>query len=191
MGTCTQQYRIRHALLLLLLTSLLGTVMRVPLLADPQKDSDSPLKPWTLEELYADGLFEIMHHLTLNNKGLAVVSAKQGIGSREGTVCFMASDAQMAEIRATLRQLNLSGAPKPVPQKKQVEAWDMPGYSFTVTYGGNTYDLAAEYNVEAQKHLSALVSQLTADGEKRIAAMKDERPVGAGPAPCPERTAAH
>jgi hypothetical protein len=183
--------RTKQALRLVQLASVVCAGISAPFLVAAQKDTGSSLKAWTIRDYYADGLFERIYDLTLNDRGLVVISSKQGIGSKEGTACFVASDAQMADIAATLRQLNLTGAPKPVPKKNQKDMWGIPVSSFTVTYVGNTYNLAAEYNTQAQKHLRDLVSLLRTNGEKRIAEMNNGKPAPRDSVPCPANTAAH
>jgi hypothetical protein len=162
-----------------------AALLCAPLAASPQKDGGSALKPWRIRQFYVDPLFEVRRSVAIDEKALVSVSSKKGIGSRESTVCFKASEPEMAEIAETLRQLSLTGAPKPVPRKTQKQQMDMPVSSFTVTYNGTTYDLAAEYEAEPKERLAKLVSELQAGGEKRIADLQSGKSVAADSVPCP------
>jgi hypothetical protein len=57
---------------------------------------------------------------------------------------------------------------------------------YILTYGDHQYDMAGDYKPEtSMKRLYDIITQLLADGEKRIAEMKRGKPPARGSVPCP------
>jgi len=63
----------------------------------------------------------------------------------------------------------------------------MPSSSFTVAYGGYTYDLDGDYDPAASKRLFGIVQQLMNDGEKRLAEAKTGNSALSDSVPCPAK----
>ena len=169
----------------LLASLLLLSALAVPvLIATSQTNANEATKGWTISYSEVGGIAGITRTMDITDAGLVNFSSR--FPSR--TVCYAASDAQVREIKSILEQLNFS-VPPPKPPHESAPVPDMPSSGLTLTYGGHDFDLEEDYPpATARKRLIQIVSQLVAEGRKRITeSSSGETPV-AGSVPCPPKT---
>ncbi len=140
-----------------------------------QQSADSGRKPWIVSYAINRGIAGVTDRISLTDQGNVDVWSRFG-----GRACFRASETHLSEANALLNQLRLSGPPKQ-PDEKSPAAPDLPSDSFTATYGGTVYHLAAYGPADARKQLFAIISQLTDEGKKRMAQTKQQDPAASAP----------
>ena len=139
----------------------------------PNESKVSP-NSWTLSYSFCCNIAGEGPHIKLTDKG--VVQAHQR--------CFPASHAEVEEVSGLLKQLNLSGPPKPVHESAPIP--DMPVERLVVVYGGQQYDLAGDYKPTAAiKRLHEVIYQLLAQDRKRVSESKSGTAPVPASIPCP------
>jgi len=165
---------------LLLLSALAGPA----LIAASQTNANEATKGWRIGYSEVGGIAGTTLTMDITDAGL--INFWSRFNSR--TVCYAASDAQVREIKRILEQLNFS-VPPPKPPHKSEPLPDMPSSGLTLTYGGHDFDLEEDYPpATARKRLIQIVSQLVAEGRKRITESSSGKTPVAGAVPCPPKT---
>jgi hypothetical protein len=159
--------------LLMLLASLLTLSTAVTLDARQKTSNASEirLKSWKIEYDEAGGLAGKTRHLTITDDGK--VSAQGGGSMQPWHISFSAAASQLADIKAILKGMKLSGPPKPLPRKKGEPISDMLETTLEITYGGQKYPIHL-----APENLMSILESVLNEGQERA---EDEKWTKAGP----------
>jgi len=153
-------------------------------IAASQANANEATKGWRISYSACCGVAGPATGTTMGVTDAGLVNFSSGFASP--TVCYAASDAQVREIKSILAQLNFSVPPKPARKSEPMP--DVPSVSIILTYGGHDFDLETDYPpATARERLLQIVSQLVAEGRKRITESSSGQ-TPAGSMPCPPKT---
>jgi hypothetical protein len=164
---------------------LLSATAGPELIAASQTNANEATKGWRISYSVCCGVAGPAAGTFMGVTDAGVVNFSSGFASQ--AVCYAASDAQVREIKSILAQLNFSVPPKPARKSEPMP--DVPSVSLILTYGGHDFDLNQDYPpATARERLIQIVSQLVAEGRKRIVETSSSKTSLAGSVPCPPKT---